>query len=155
MNKPLSNNDIAHMIRKLDGEQLNMMKFDDITPSTTIEDIFDGRGHVLFFQKHKNSNVGHWTSLVRNNNNQYVFFDSFGRPISYFNKYLAKILNGTIYNNMKKYQNDKSSVCGRYAYMLIALNKLSNGQNTQKYMTELLKNKPKKLSFDEFIIKLT
>lgn len=154
MNKALSNIDIETLLHTLDGSKLNFLPFDDIDDNTTLEDVFDHRGHVVLFQSGP-AKVGHWVAMTRNGNNDYVFFDSYGRPLSYFSKKLQNLLKGTLYNNEKQYQENNSSVCGRYAFLLVGLNKLTNGNDTQKAITQLLNNKPKQYTYDEFVYELT
>ncbi len=157
MDIPLSNGHIGEMINDLDNSGLNMVNMHDIKKNTNIEDIFNNRGHALIFVKYPNQNIGHWVSMVRNKNNEYIFFDSLGKPLKHYNKDAVECIlkNGDLLQNKKKYQSDESSVCGRYAFLLIGLNKLSEGKETSKLLKNVLEGKPKTMSYDEWILHIT
>ncbi len=95
--------------------------------------------------------------MVRNKNNEYIYFDSLGKPLKHYNKEALECIlkNGNLFQNKKKYQSDTSSVCGRYAFLLIGLNKLSRGKDTNKLLKKVLEGKPKNMSYDEWILHIT
>lgn len=140
MDFPLSNLHIDNMINDLDNSGLNMINMNKIKKDTNIEEIFKNRGHTLIFVEYPDQDIGHWVSMVRNKNNEYTFFDSLGKPLKHYNKEALECIlkNGDLFQNKKKYQSDESSVCGRYAFLLIGLNKLTNGKHTYKLLKEIL-----------------
>lgn len=159
MNNPLSNIDLEKMLKELDGHGVNIEEMDNINKNSKIEDVFKNRGHVILFVKYPKEEVGHWVSLVRGGKDgkRYIFLDSLGKPIKHYNKELLNLLlkNGNVLENGKKYQGDESAVCGRYAYLISGINKLTKGEQTEDFFKYIMNLKPKGMSYDEWVLELT
>ena len=158
--EPLSNFDLVRAITKDMKIRGNVYDTRDIDSANDIEDIFKGRAHTILFEENPNPNedIGHFTVLLRNHGNggTCIYFDSYGDRLK--NQKLRQILGSkyhTIQYNPHRFQDyGDSSCCGRYALSGVALNKIIPDLNVLD-IVNFLKNKPKKLSYDEYITYLT
>ncbi|MET0570938.1 MAG: hypothetical protein ABWZ79_05895 [Pedobacter agri] len=154
---PLSGEDLDNAIKHFDERGVNIKTLNDVKEDTDIEQIFRGRGHVVFFHKYKKEKVGHWFATLRDRNNNIFFIDSFGMDPGYYNKNLINCFrNNGIKNvivNKKSMQGENSNSCGRYSVLFCALNKL--GLSIPK-MYEFIENGKKNHgSYDDFVLELT
>lgn len=97
--------------------------YDDLCKIRNHNELFDGYDNILLLYR-TSENIGHWVGLKKIKNN-ILFFDSFGMsvddqlehtPINYRAE-LSKILYNCPYQihyNDTKFQDEKSTVCGRY-----------------------------------------
>lgn len=154
-NDPLSNLDLDDGLKILREKQ----KFDDanLTPHTDIETIFSNRGHSIIFHRYPNQECGHWYTVLRTPDKKVYFIDSFGKHCDYYNKNWLPCLknNGIkeIYINNKKYQHDKSAVCGRWGLLFCTCHKY--GLNTDQIHKLIEDGKKKYGSYDNFVLYMT
>lgn len=155
LESPLSNFDLLKVISKEMKERGNIFDMSNINGVSDIEQIFKNRGHAILFEPDPNGDIGHWTALVRSPKNC-IYFDSYGSKIS--NERLLNILKKRyplIQFNPKQFQGyGKSAVCGRYALACVALNKIIPNM-TVKHIIKVLEDKPKNMTYDEYIVSLT
>jgi hypothetical protein len=64
-------------IREALNNDVNILKYSDIEEYKTLEDLFNGKSHVVLLWDYT-QNFGHWTLLTKINNNEITFFDSYG-----------------------------------------------------------------------------
>jgi len=131
--KPLSNHEIANLLKIKELKHarinnLNMVEFDNLKHYETLEELFNGQGHVLGFIDYGNK-IGHWVSLLVNPDKSILFFDSLGKKLKNYDKngyieQLAKKEGFKIVENKTKFQNDSSNTCGKFAILNIFFNKL-------------------------------
>lgn len=158
MDKPLSNIDLNDLIKEIDKKGVNIEQCNDITQKTNIEDIFKNRGHVVLFKDwEQGDDVGHWIVMLRNPKKEVLLFDSLNTPLNTLNKNIGGFLKNNkikkLYINDKKYQNDESSVCGRYSVIIVALHKLGlSYPYIIKFMDDLKTNNQ---TFDEGVLNIT
>lgn len=158
---PLSNFDLLGGIMKEMGERGNIFDMNEISTARCIEDIFKGRGHAVLFENSEDPNeeVGHWVGLIRNQRNggNVIYFDSYGDKLK--DPKLRKILSqhyDVLEFNPHQFQDyGKSAVCGRYALLCVALNKLIKNLSVCHIIEFLIKGKPKNKSYDQFVLDLT
>ena len=158
MNDPLSNYDLLAGLMKEMKERGNIFDMREIENADTIEDVFSYKGHTILFEPSEDptNDVGHWTCLIRNHRNggNIIFFDSFGDKLK--NKRLRQIL-GDNYKflefNPNQFQDyGKSAVCGRYALLCVALNKIIKDLSIFNIVDFLTKGKPKNKSYVIYIV---
>lgn len=123
---PLTNVDIDELLKDM-HERANIVEEKDVKASDTIEDLFKDRGHVIFFVRWspEPQAIGHWTCMVRNQRTKQIYyFDSLGKPPRNRNieKVVLKSYPEIVYNDIE-FQGD-TNCCGRYALLVICLNKL-------------------------------
>jgi hypothetical protein len=159
---PLSSTDLKNIF---DGE-LKVMIYKELKKCKTIDEVLHPYNRVCILYNWTPS-VGHWTCLFKKDNTIY-FFDSFGSipdgktnygqiPKNIRNhmgleyKYLTKLLYESPYEidyNPMPIQDIKSSTCGRYCALRLALYDMT----TEDFNKLFSKNK--KLN-DELIMNLT
>jgi hypothetical protein len=157
MDKPLSNYDLMREITNDMKDRANIVDVGEMEKYNNVENIFNGRGHaILFIPPKDGGDVGHWTVLLRSDNGQKcIYYDSYGDKLE--NQKLRQILNTkykSIQYNTKRFQEYGSSVCGRYALACIGLNKLIPNLDV-KDIIDFLNLKPKKSSYDKYILEVT
>lgn len=119
---PLSNFDLDRLLSDI-NERANMFAINDITPDTTIEDMFRNRGHCILYKAYNNENsIGHWIAMIRKPGMVY-YFDSLGNKPDKKIVDIIKEANYKGFYNEIKYQTDQNN-CGRWAVLLAALNKI-------------------------------
>lgn len=163
--KLLSKKDIdkilGHPIPGIDGSASSPCKFvlyDDLPSIRNYEELFGGYNNVLLLYR-TSETIGHWVGL-KNFKNDILFFDSFGMsiddqlehtPINYRAELSRILLNcpKTIHYNDTKFQDDNSTVCGRYVALFF------------KYCTnielfiEILETASKYIEADDLVCLLT
>lgn len=161
---PLSNFDLIREISREMKERANIVDTTKLSDNIKVDDLFNGGGHVIFFENPDNSDVGHWTICLRRKedksklggkNGSCIYFDSYGSKLK--NKHLKKILKqkyDLIQYNPHRYQQYGTNPCGRYAFTVLALHKLLPKLNIMD-IENFFKGKPKGLSYDQWIIDLT
>lgn len=127
----LSNIDMDRMLKEIDERGLNWIKSSNIKSNLTVKDLFGNYGHVVIWHPWDKNNA-HWVVLLRNKKGQYYYFDSFGEKHDIIKeKELIDILKRgnakEFYANDITLQKDESAVCGRYCILMIALNKIYEG----------------------------
>ena len=133
---PLSGAQIKNLMGEI-NERANIKLDSDISPSTTVNDIFGDSGHVILFHEWPNENVGHWYCMVRhhdklkngqyNKNGEIYFFDSFGKDPDTYQRNIKKAVSNNydeMYMNDIPFQPADSNACGRYCLLVCALNKI-------------------------------
>ena len=155
MYSPLSNDDLNDYMKELDKKGVQIFDTNTMTPNTKIEEIYNGRGHAVFFAGP--NNAGHWIATLRNPQKEIFFIDSFAEHPDYYNPNIMKCFknNGIkkVHINNKVLQGKNSQVCGRYAVVLAGINKMHMDPNL---MIDFLKDGGKKYgSVDKFILKLS
>lgn len=160
---PLSNFDLIHTIAKDMKERANIVDTRQINKYNNLEQLFQGRGHAILYEPSEDpkSDIGHWTCLVRqrksplSDNGSVIYWDSYGGKLK--NDKIRNILKKKyqmIQFNPKRFQKYSSNPCGRYVLLCVALNKLKPDL-TAKDIEDFLKLKPKKKSYDDYVIQLT
>lgn len=157
MSVPLSNVDINKAIKQFESRGANIISDAEITPITPIESIFNQRGHAIVYHGYPNSKIGHWWTLLRDPFGTVCILDSFGKSSQYYCKNLLPCLKNAgikqVIVNKKKWQNDKSSICGRYGILLSVCHKMKMKiPEIYKFMEE---GKKKYGSYDKFVLHLT
>lgn len=122
-------------------DKSHIMKYSELNNYNSIDDLLPNKFDYKFILIELQRNSGHWTVLIRNNNNLY-FFDSYGKKYdgewSYVPNIIRKMLNQSSnkltsllndakrngYNieyNKEKYQSDAPNIntCGRYCVMAV------------------------------------
>lgn len=63
----------------------------------------------------------HWCAFFFPNSNTVEYFDSYGKPINYYNSYFPKYVSDfpTIITNSKQLQSDNSVLCGMYCLFFL------------------------------------
>jgi hypothetical protein len=156
MDEPLSNIDLNKYIKQVENKGVNIFQMDNLKPNTQIEHIFKDRGHVIYFVKYPDSNIGHWICNLRTPDGNIYWMDSFGDAPNEYNKNVIPCYKN---NNIKhlniseaKLQGGKSMACGKYATLFVTLHKMGI-EPTQ--MIDFLKSEGKKYgSVDKFILSL-
>lgn len=154
--KPLSNFDLLKGITKEMKERGNIYDMGEIDDAQNLEDIFKGRGHTILFEPpEEGSDVGHWTALLRNEKG-IIYFDSYGSELkdAKLRKLIGQVYPVLQFNPVQFQDYGKSAVCGRYALMCVGLNKLFKNLSVID-IVKFLKKKPKKMSFDKYVLSLT
>ena len=155
--KPLSNFDLLGQIAKDMNMRGNIVDTRELLPTDNVEKIFAGRGHAILYEPSNdpNSDVGHWTCLIRTSKGDCIYFDSYGDKIP--NERLKKILKKKypiIQFNPFQFQSENTSVCGRYALICVGLNKLIPNINVIN-LIDFFKSKPAKETYDKFVYNIT
>ena len=156
--EPLSNYDLINAVSKDLHMRCNIVDVGDLDGNEDLDkDIFKGRGHcILFEMPDPNADIGHWTALIRNKDSaNCIYFDSYGDKLP--SPELRRILGRNydqIQYNPNKYQSCKSSVCGRYALAIVALNKMYKDLNIMD-IKKFFDAKPSGISYDQYILNMT
>ena len=150
MDYALSDKDIRNVFH---GE-VNVYTYDELEQFDTIDDMLYpyNRAVILYFWQSK-PKYGHWC-CVSKNKNIITFVDSFGSvpdnvldeiPRSFKRangedyKYLSSLLYNCPYEihyNNKKWQNDSSCMCGRYAILWLICSDMMPIEKFQKLFTK-------------------
>lgn len=135
----LSDGDIMEL---MDGNAV-IVRYSDIRKYSTIEELL-GKDDVVFILYESRPHFGHWTVLIRDQNRQIEYFDSYGKPLDYYidkipepfksesgqnEKWLSKLLleyDGPISYNQYKFQKLDQNVkdCGRWSVLRAKLKDL-------------------------------
>jgi len=170
----MSNNDFKNML----GDDVKIIEFPKLEKYNNITELLPNKKDycIIFYIENiiNNSQTGHWTALMRDNN-KYFFFDSYGitekNELSYISKqkklkynedinYLNKLLKNTNYTNNKyQYQkfDNKINTCGRYVLIIIFLfmhMKKFNFDDVYNFLTSI-KKKYKFKSYDKLSVYLS
>lgn len=174
MDYMMSNNDFKNML----GDDVKIIEFPKLEKYNNITELLPNKKDycIIFYIENiiNNSQTGHWTALMRDNN-KYFFFDSYGitekNELSYISKqkklkynedinYLNKLLKNTNYTNNKyQYQkfDNKINTCGRYVLIIIFLfmhMKKFNFDDVYNFLTSI-KKKYKFKSYDKLSVYLS
>ena len=158
INTPLSNYDLMRGISRELKERANIVDVREIDKYKTVDELFDNRGHAILFEPPEDtkSDVGHWTCLLRTKKEgNCIYFDSYGNKLN--NSKLRNLLKTKypeIQYNPIQLQGYGTSVCGRYALVGACLNKIIPDLNIKKIL-EFYKNKPKGITYDEYVSNIT
>lgn len=157
INTPLSNIDIQEAVKQFEHKGANIISDKIIEPDTDIEEIFKNRGHCIVYHAWDNQDIGHWYGIFRDPYGLIFFADSFGENPDHYNKNIIPCLknNGIkeIIINKEKWQNNNSSICGRYGILISVLRK--NGLNIDDIYNFMEKGKKLYKSYDKFVLEMT
>jgi len=170
----MSNTDFKNIL----GDDVKIIEFPQLEKYNNINELLVNKKDycIIFYIENiiNNSQVGHWTALMRDNN-KYFFFDSYGisyiNELSYISKqkrlkyneninYLDKLLKNKK-KEVSKYQyqkfDNKINTCGRYVLIVIFLfmhMKKFNFDDVYNFLTSI-KKKYKFKSFDQLSVYLS
>lgn len=164
--EPMDDEDIRDNL----GQNTKILKYSDLSKYKSLEDLLPRKRDYLILLYLDAPNQGHWTCLIRDDNNIY-FFCSYGskvdEPLSWVdcntrNKlgvlvpYLTRLFNNSkgfnLYYNPVQYQNERNDVntCGRYCTLLIEQFKKHLHYNLYDFYNYMNRMKSKyKLTYDE------
>jgi len=160
---PLSNFDLMNTTANELKDRVNVVDLTQNLNINDVEDLFHNRGHFILFNPSDDPNepVGHWTCCIRQQGgdrkrkDKCIYFDSYGEPLK--DHRVLKILKDkykTIEMNDKRFQQYGTNLCGFWCLFCITLNKLIKNLTLNQIKT-FLESKPKNMSYDLFIGKLT
>jgi hypothetical protein len=161
-NYSLSDSDLLN----LTDNKVKVLSYSDLENYDTIDQVLEPFGAVIIlYQKTKTS--GHWSSIIKQNNNIIEIFDSLGVALDHelefsdYNKqrhsgiavpHLTNLLNKSRYEvevNMSQIQKDNAHIntCGRWAGLRVRfrdipmkkfIDMFKNGKNDPDYMVTAL-----------------
>ena len=184
MNSNYYSNQMAKMVssdefNKMLGSDASkhIIKYSDLEDKTDINDVIpESRGYRIILIETK-QNTGHWTTLVKYSNNNFVWFDSYGlAPDQEFefipvkmqqildeqSKPLSRLLqtlktnNGTWNYNSIKFQQMKDGIntCGRWVTLFLF--SFQQGYSLKDFQNEMVMEKKKTgLAYDELVVSFT
>ncbi|RTL06739.1 hypothetical protein EKK58_04355 [Candidatus Dependentiae bacterium] len=163
---PLSNIDLNELLKDInktlgENKKINIFTVDEMIKSPKIfNDELKKNHYCIIFLKPKNTNIGHWVIMFKNDKNEIYFFDSYGNnPLNLSKKlydFLLKYYPNTIYNSVQ-YQKYSSKVatCGRWCMFVISMLKIFKNLNVDKLNIVLKNMKNKyKMPYDNIISSL-
>lgn len=132
INIPLSSDKVKTAL----GPNTRILKYSDLKQFNTIQDLLPNKNDFVILLIEDKQDSGHWTCIM-NTNKGYYYFNSYGgkydsdlsvipmciRSILGQNKKeITRLLGETICDwNKKKYQGERSMVCGRYCILAITM----------------------------------
>jgi len=73
---PIDDREIKH-----ENKEIRIISYNELEKYTTIDELLpDSKEHLMLLYQTDSESSGHWTCLVRNDDNIY-YFDSYGKPI--------------------------------------------------------------------------
>jgi hypothetical protein len=136
MNKiyqPLS----ASQVESALGLGTRILKYSELKNYETINDLLPNINDFVILLLEDSQNHGHWTCLMKYDNDKYYYFNSYGkkydtdlsvvpmcirRILGQENKEIARLLDGkTCSWNKNAFQNERSQVCGRYCILAVSM----------------------------------
>jgi len=158
---------VSDIVNYFDGK-IKVITSDKLYRIKNIDELLEPYGKCIILYLFQ-PNYGHYCALVRNSNTVY-YVDSFGRLPDKVNseiknyqfrsqnhldyKYLTKLLCNSDYNieyNQNVWQDDTTSVCGRYC--IVSCSTL--GHDISLEQLQRIFNQKQKIKNDELVIKLT
>jgi DNA adenine methylase len=148
-----------------------ILKYDELSKYRSLEELLPKKRDYIILLYLDAPNKGHWTCIIRNNNDVY-FFCSYGskvdEPLSWVPitirmklrvcvPFLTRLFNNTslnTYYSPVKYQQERDDVntCGRYCVLLIKKFQEEQDYDLDKFYEYLTSIKNKfKLSYDEVV----
>ena len=151
-----------------------IIKYADLDQYSDIYQLLPNRIDFCFILTESETNSGHWTILIRNDDNKFEYFDSYGVSHKNILDYIPNYMNKKLGNNYSedlgkmiksikptdkltydktKFQKDAPNIntCGRWCIARLSLF-LSDSLNLNEF-TKIIKTKVKQLKMrnDEFI----
>lgn len=113
---PTSNQDIQAFL-KANANNVEIIEMKNLYTYPK-EELFEKNTFVICFEENKKSNIGHWTCLLYDHNNNVLeYFNSCGTLVS-MKKYILKYMKinniNTLITNSHVLQGKKSNTCGKY-----------------------------------------
>lgn len=140
--KLISNNDIDLWVKSQNLTH-NCLFFDSKIES--IDQLFPDKNDFAIILTNDSEEVGHWVTLIKLDEQNLEYFDSFGKKPSDNLEYLIKTSGYNCQYSAEQLQNKRSVICGKYVIARI----MSRDQPIQKFYEVLMLNK--KLKPDEII----
>ena len=165
--KPLSNIDLQDLLNDMNGELGEKKKINIFTvpemkknPKLFMKKLNDNHYSIIFINP-SNQPIGHWSIIYKSiPDNNYYFFDSYGKSPEYYDKNLFDFLKKhlpTIKYNTIQYQKVANNVntCGRYSTLIMGLNRIIQNLTPEKIKT-IMNNfkKENKMNYDEIVTSL-
>lgn len=125
--KRLKPTTLAQLLRKV---KANGVDYRDMWEYRDLDDIFRNGAAIIFFPS-PHSKVGHWCTIFKISPDTVEFFDSYGRPPSFYEDdahLLTRLINNSyyrVYYNPYGFQTRFSSACGRHVINRLLLRRLS------------------------------
>jgi hypothetical protein len=118
---------------KMLGDGVKVIKYSDIESCTDINQVIpESRGYRIILIETK-QNTGHYVCLLKYNNRQFEYFDSYGlapdQEFSFIPQQMQQLLDEKVHIMSQLLENFKSDG-GSYLYNKMKLQKMANGINT-------------------------
>ena len=143
----LSNYDLSHLMSEVDNGTAHIIDDTQITSKTDIKQLFGTHDYVILFHKWPKKRIGHWVVLTKSGRNLF-YFDSLGDMYSPVLIDLCKKQGYNLFVNDIQFQPDNTNMCGRWALLSIASNRL--GLSPYQFI-EILKRE--KRNVNKFLVK--
>ena len=160
---PIDDREIKH-----ENKEIRIISYNELEKYSTIDELLpDSKEHLMLLYQTDSESSGHWTCLVRNDDNIY-YFDSYGKPIDEPMKWdtnkvmktphLTNIIENSderfkVYENTKQYQKQSFGIntCGRFCISFIEFNKNFGFDLDSYYLAMKLLKKDLKQDYDSIV----
>jgi len=157
-------------IKRVVGDRYRIIEHSKIRHVHDVDDLFDEDTDAVFVFYRFDPDVGHWTVLIKINDREYYFFDSYGGTLLQQYETLRKEYNTEPYlirlmlkemtdrdikfkNSRIRYQRKKDGIntCGKHSLLRVYMNSLDNEQYHK--VLRSMKKRYKFKNYDELAVR--